>query len=128
MKNSEREKVKLTHTETRGQKIDESKMNELRQIKKKYDEGAVAEDQLLSPFDRVLLSSFQKDRMQLERLIIITNQGRRIMGEKTYPKKKFKEHLEKLVSLDYLEHEEVEYEHKINQIYILTEKGKEESL
>ncbi len=126
-KKSGPEIIKLKHTKTRGQRIDKEGMEDMLKIKKDYDQQVIGDEQKLESFDRVLLSSFQKDRMTLERLLIITNQSRAVMGQETYTKKRIKDHLDKLVDLEYLEHQEVTYENQTNDVYILTEKGKEES-
>src|SRR6056297_3266374 len=94
-KKSGPEIIKLKLTKTRGQRIDKEGMEDMLKIKKDYDQQVIGDEQKLESFDRVLLSSFQKDRMTLERLLIITNQSRAVMGQETYTKKRIKDHLDK---------------------------------
>ncbi len=127
-KKFEREMPELKSVKTRGQRIDQEEMSRLQALKAMANEESMKEEQQLEPFDRVILSSFQKPRMQLERLWIITNQSRQIMGEEPYPQEKIKTHCDKLVILGYLEYQAVEFEKKTNHVYILTDKGKEEAM
>ena len=48
------------------------------------------------------------------------------MGMELYKQEEIKEILDNLVKLGYLKYEVVEYESKINDVYILTELGEEQ--
>ena len=117
--------VNLTHVETKKQKVDYRGMGDILSQKKKYDEQQQFKQKLTSD-EQAILTSFQKNRMLLDRIWIITNQSRIQMGLNGYKREDLKEILDNLVKLGYLNYEVVEYESKINDVYILTELGKEQ--
>ena len=117
--------VNLTHVETKKQKVDYRGMGDILSQKKKYDEQQQFK-QKLTTNEQAILTSFQKNRMLLDRIWIITNQSRIQMGLNGYKREDLKEILDNLVKLGYLNYEVVEYESKINDVYILTEFGKEQ--
>ncbi len=117
--------VNLTHVETKKQKVDYRGMGDILSQKKKYDEQQQFKQKLTTD-EQAILTSFQKNRMLLDRIWIITNQSRIQMGLNGYKREDLKEILDNLVKLGYLNYEVVEYESKINDVYILTELGKEQ--
>ncbi len=117
--------VNLTHVETKKQKVDFSNMVDVLSQKEAYDEQQQFRKKLTAD-EQSILTSFQKKRMLLDRIWIITNQSRIQMGMELYKQKKIKEILDSLVKLGYLTYELVEYDSKINDVYILTELGKEQ--
>ena len=117
--------VNLTHVETKKQKVDFSDMVDVLSQKEAYDEQQQYR-QKLTAAEQSILTSFQKKRMLLDRIWIITNQSRIQMGMELYKQEEIKEILDNLVKLGYLKYEVVEYESKINDVYILTELGKEQ--
>jgi DNA-binding MarR family transcriptional regulator len=120
-----KEFVNLTHVETKKQEIDSAELSGLMAVKKNYDAEVTAKFNLTAE-DRSILSSFQKKRMMFERLWIIVNQARTQMGLTPIKQTDIKQKLDDLVEAGFLDHEEVEYEQKKNDVYILTEKGEEE--
>ncbi len=117
--------VSLTHVETKKQKVDYRGMGDILSQKKNYDEQQQFK-QKLSTDEQTIMTSFQKKRMLLDRIWIITNQSRIQMGLDAYKREKLKEILDNLVKMGYLKNEVVEYESKINDVYILTELGEEQ--
>jgi len=117
--------VNLTHVETKKQKVDYRGMGDILSQKEKYDEQQQFKQKLTTD-EQAILTSFQKNRMLLDRIWIITNQSRIQMGLNGYKREDLKEILDNLVKLGYLNYEVVEYESKINDVYILTELGKEQ--
>jgi len=120
-----KEFVNLTHVETKKQQVDTTELSGLMAVKKNYDAEVTAKFNLTAE-DRAILSSFQKKRMMLERVWIIVNQSRTQMGLSPIKLSDIKQELDDMVKAGFLDHEEVEYEQKKNDVYILTEKGEEE--
>lgn len=120
-----KEFVNLTHVETKKQQVDTNELSGLMAVKKNYDAEVTAKFNLTAE-DRAILSSFQKKRMMLERVWIIVNQSRTQMGLSPIKLSDIKQELDDMVKAGFLDHEEVEYEQKKNDVYILTEKGEEE--
>ncbi len=117
--------VNLTHVETKKQKVDYRGMIDILSQKEKFDEQQQFREKL-SADEQAILTSFNKNRMLLDRIWIITNQSRIQMGMELYKQEEIKEILDNLVKLGYLSYEVVQYESKINDVYILTELGKEQ--
>ena len=129
-KNKEKSKlakdfVNLTHVETKKQKVDYKGMVDILSQKENYDEQQQFRKKLTTD-EQAIMTSFQKDRMMLDRIWIITNQSRIQMGLDGYRRDKLKEILDNLVDMGYLKYEAVQYESKFNDVYILTELGKEQ--
>jgi len=117
--------VNLTHVETKKQTVDFSDMVDVLSQKEAYDEQQQFRKKL-NAAEQSILTSFQKKRMLLDRVWIITNQSRIQMGLELYKQEEIKEILDNLVKLGYLKYEVIEYESKINDVYILTELGEEQ--
>ena len=117
--------INLTHVETKKQKVDYRGMGDILSQKEKYDEQQQFRKKLTTD-EQAILTSFQKNRMLLDRIWIITNQSRIQMGLDGYKRENLKGILDNLVKLGYLKYEVVEYESKINDVYILTELGEEQ--
>lgn len=129
-KNKEKSKlakdfVNLTHVETKKQKVDYKGMVDILSQKENYDEQQQFRKKLTTD-EQAIMTSFQKDRMLLDRIWIITNQSRIQMGLDGYKREQLKEILDNLVDMGYLKYEAVQYESKFNDVYILTELGKEQ--
>ena len=117
--------VNLTHVKTKKQKVDYRGMGDILSQKEKYDEQQQFKQKLTTD-EQAILTSFQKNRMLLDRIWIITNQSRIQMGLDGYKRENLKKILDNLVKLGYLKYEAIEYESKFNDVYILTELGKEQ--
>ena len=117
--------VNLTHVETKKQKVDYRGMGDILSQKKNYDEQQQFKQRLTTD-EQAIMTSFQKKRMLLDRIWIITNQSRIQMGLDAYKRENLKNILDNMVKLGYLNYEIVEYESKINDVYILTELGEEQ--
>jgi len=117
--------VNLTHVETKKQKVDYKGMVDILSQKENYDEQQQFRKKLTTD-EQAIMTSFQKDRMLLDRIWIITNQSRIQMGMEGYKREQLKEILDNLVEMGYLKYEAVQYESKFNDVYILTELGKEQ--
>ena len=122
-----KEFVDLVHVDTKKQIVDKSDMADMLNVKKEFDAQAENVDTLTSD-DRSLLSSFQKKRMMLDRLYIIMNQSRKMLGMELFKRDEIKEMLDSMVFSGYLDYKAIEYEGKTNEVYILTEKGEDEIL
>lgn len=120
-----KEFVNLTHVETKKQKVDYKGMVDILSAKEAFDEQQQFREKL-TPDEQAILTSFQKKRMLMDRIWIIVNQSRIQMGLDAYKLDDLKQMLDRLVDLGYLKYEAVEYESKINDVYILTELGKEQ--
>ncbi len=117
--------VNLTHVETKKQEVDYKGMVDILSQKESYDKQQQFRKKLTND-EQAILTSFQKNRMLLDRIWIITNQSRIQMGMEGYKREKLKEILDNLVDMGYLKYEAVQYESKFNDVYILTELGKEQ--
>jgi len=117
--------VNLTHVETKKQTVDYSGMIDILSQKEKYDEQQQFRKKL-NIDEQAIMTSFQKKRMLLDRIWIITNQSRIQMGLDGYKRENLKEILDNLVKMGYLKYEAVQYESKFNDVYILTELGEEQ--
>ena len=117
--------VNLTHVETKKQKVDYKGMVDILSQKESYDEQQQFRKKLTND-EQAIMTSFQKNRMLLDRIWIITNQSRIQMGMDGYKREQLKEILDNLVEMGYLKYEAVQYESKFNDVYILTELGKEQ--
>ena len=117
--------VNLTHVETKKQKVDYKGMVDILSQKEAYDEQQQFRKKLTTD-EQAIMTSFQKKRMLLDRIWIITNQSRIQMGLDGYKRENLKEILDNLVDMGYLKYEAVQYESKFNDVYILTELGKEQ--
>lgn len=133
-KSSEKEKdkkaakdfVNLTHVETQKQKVDKEALTKVLNFQaEKTTLGA--SPPILTADDRVILGSFLKKRMQLDRVWITFNQTRSQMGKEPMKRVELKVRLDELVKLGYMTWEEVEYDNIKNDVYILTEKGEMEN-
>ena len=120
--------VSLKHVETKKQDIDEEEVSKLRDFQEAAEKELGITHEKLSTEENSILASFLKTRMILQRIFITLNQSRNMMGLEVISEKDLKKHLEHLVKLDYMTYEEVDYQDKINEVYILTEKGKEATL
>ena len=117
--------VNLTHVETKKQKVDYDGMVDILSQKEAYDEQQQFRKKLTTD-EQAIMTSFQKKRMLLDRIWIITNQSRIQMGLDGYKRENLKEILDNLVKMGYLKYEAVQYESKFNDVYILTELGEEQ--
>ncbi|MHA1474831.1 MAG: hypothetical protein ACTSRX_09785 [Promethearchaeota archaeon] len=117
--------VNLTHVETKKQKVDYKGMVDILSQKEAYDEQQQFRKKLTTD-EQAIMTSFQKKRMLLDRIWIITNQSRIQMGLDGYKRENLKKILDNLVDMGYLTYEAVQYESKFNDVYILTELGKEQ--
>ena len=117
--------VNLTHVETKKQKVDYDGMVDILSQKEAYDEQQQFRKKLNTD-EQAIMTSFQKKRMLLDRIWIITNQSRIQMGLDGYKRENLKEILDNLVKMGYLKYEAVQYESKFNDVYILTELGEEQ--
>jgi len=117
--------VSLTHVETKKQKVDYDGMVDILSQKEAYDEQQQFRKKLNTD-EQAIMTSFQKKRMLLDRIWIITNQSRIQMGLDGYKRENLKEILDNLVKMGYLKYEAVQYESKFNDVYILTELGEEQ--
>jgi len=117
--------VNLTHVETKKQKVDYKGMVDILSQKEAYDEQQQFRKKLTTD-EQAIMTSFQKKRMLLDRIWIITNQSRIQMGLDGYKRENLKKILDNLVDMGYLKYEAVQYESKFNDVYILTELGKEQ--
>jgi len=87
-KNKEKSKsakdfVNLTHVETKKQKVDYKGMVDILSQKENYDEQQQFRKKLTTD-EQAIMTSFQKNRMLLDRIWIITNQSRIQMGMDGY--------------------------------------------
>jgi len=117
--------VNLTHVETKKQKVDYKGMVDILSQKEAYDEQQQFRKKLNTD-EQAIMTSFQKKRMLLDRIWIITNQSRIQMGLDGYKRENLKGILDNLVKMGYLKYEAVQYESKFNDVYILTELGEEQ--
>ena len=117
--------VSLTHVETKKQKVDYDGMVDILSQKEAYDEQQQFRKKLNTD-EQAIMTSFQKKRMLLDRIWIITNQSRIQMGLDGYKRENLKEIFDNLVKMGYLKYEAVQYESKFNDVYILTELGEEQ--
>ncbi|MBA7579871.1 hypothetical protein ES708_21751 [subsurface metagenome] len=117
--------VNLTHVETKKQKVDYKGMVDILSQKEAYDEQQQFRKKLTTD-EQAIMTAFQKTRMLLDRIWIITNQSRIQMGLDGYKRENLKKFLDNLVDMGYLKYEAVQYESKFNDVYILTELGKEQ--
>jgi DNA-binding MarR family transcriptional regulator len=123
-KQSARDLVNLTHVETQKQKVDRESLADLMNLQQDVDSQQVGLDQE----DHIILGAFEKKRLMLERVWIIVNEARVQMGMEPIKQSDIKVKLDALVDNGYLTHEEVEYDNQTNDVYILTDKGKDEIL
>ena len=117
--------VNLTHVETKKQKVDYKGMVDILSQKEAYDEQQQFRKKLTTD-EQAIMTSFQKKRMLLDRIWIITNQSSIQMGLDGYKRDNLKKILDNLVKMGYLKYEAVQYESKFNDVYILTELGEEQ--
>ena len=120
-----REKPNLTHVETKKQTVDKTAIADILAVKQQYDAKHTLE-QPLSPIEFAILSAFQKKRLLLDRIWIIVNQSRTSLGLEPISRTIMRETLTGLCDKDLLEHLNMKYEGKINEVYLITEKGSEE--
>ena len=116
------EKLNLKHVETKKQTVDRKAIADLLAVQQQYDANHRLE-QSLSPIEFTTISAFQKKRMLLDRIWIFVNQSQTSLGGEPISRKKMQEILAGLCSKGYLEPIHVEYEGKINDVFLLTEKG-----
>ena len=121
----DRVELKKIDTTKQRQEVDEEKISQLMEEKRKADEILKEEDAKLNPLHRMILTSFQKDRMILLQLIIVINQTRKVMGQGLFTEETVKAHCDELVEWGFCTHQSVEFQGKTNEVYIITDKGKE---
>ena len=114
----------LTHVETKKQKVDKKAIADLLAVQQKYDANHQSEPPL-SPVEFTILSIFQKKRLLLDKIWIDVNQSQTSMGGDPISRTALQETLTGLCEKGYLEKKEVDYQGKINDVYLLTEKGKD---
>ena len=119
--------LNLTHVETKKQAVDKNAIADILAAQQRYD----AERQLkqpLSPVEFTILSAFQKKRLLLDNIWIFVNQSQTSLGGDPISRTTLQETLAGLCDKGYLEPLKVEYEGKINDVYLLTERGSNEIL
>jgi predicted transcriptional regulator len=79
----------------------------------------------LSALQAVLLQAFQKKRMDLTRLMIVVNTGRKTSGLPQLTVEEITAELDTLIHGGFLTLQLVEYEGQVNKIYVLTEEGEQ---
>ena len=112
---------------TKKQKVDKKAIADLLALQQRQDAKHKSE-QPLSPVEFTVLSAFQKKRLLLDKIWIFVNQSQTALGGEPISRKKVQEILDGLCGRGYLEPIKVEYEGKINDVYLLTEKGSNEIL
>jgi len=117
-----RDKVKLTHIETKKRTLDPESMNIARKIKEKV----ITHDSFekLSNDEKTIIDSIQDKRMFLTRIAIIANQSRIPLGKDPFKKADLEEILDKLISKGYVETQIV----GDKRVYFLSERGKDKIL
>jgi len=117
-----KDKVKLTHVETKKQKIDDETVNLAKGIKDKV----ITRDSYskLSNDEITIIESIQDKRMFLHRIALIANQSRVPLGKEPFKKADLEEILSNLISKGYVTSETV----KDGRVYYLTERGRERIL
>jgi len=123
-KKTTREIPTLTHVETKKQKVDKKAISDLLAVQQQYDANHQSEPPL-SPVEFTILSIFQKKRLLLDKIWIDVNQSQTSMGGDPISRTALQETLTGLCEKGYLEKKEVDYQGKINDVYLLTEKGKD---
>lgn len=118
--------VNLTHVETHKQKVDKEALAKVLNFQAEKSTQSAAPS-ILTADDRVILGSFLKKRMQLDRIWITFNQTRSQMGQEPMKRVELKVRLDELVKLGYMTWEEIEYDNQKSDVYILTEKGEAEN-
>lgn len=73
--------------------------------------------------ERTVIDCFRKPRLILERIYIIFNQTRNMLGKEVMKEKDLREILENLSKKGYITIEKFEYEGKEKEAFILTELG-----
>ena len=114
----------LTHVETRKQQVDQNKIAKLLAEQQKLEDQK-QQNLGVSGDEKSILTAFEKDRMLLDRIWIIVNQSRTMMGLDPYKRDLLKAKLDELVEKDLLSHQQVEYDRQVNDVYILTDLGKD---
>lgn len=122
-----REAVNLTHVETQKQQVDKAKLANLLSLQQQRN-AQTTQAKTLSPDQQTILRSFQKDRLLLDRIWIIVNQTRQSLALEPLKRVEVKDLCEQLVEEGYLYFEQVTdpMTKNVNEVYILTEKGKDE--
>ena len=126
-KKKHKEMPNLTHVKTKKQTVDKKAIADLLAVQQRKD----AEHQLeqsLTPVEFTILSAFQKKRLLLDNIWIMVNQSQTSMGGDPISRTTLQETLAKLCVKGYLEKNEVDYQGKKNEVYLLTEKGSNEIL
>ncbi len=117
-----KDKVKLTHVETKKRTLDPESIN----IAKNIKERIVPHDsyEKLSSDEKTIIESIQNKRMFLTRIAIIANQSRIPLGKEPYKKAELEDILDKLISKGYVETQIV----GDKRVYFLSERGKDKIL
>lgn len=124
-----KEVVNLTHVETHKQKIDRESLADLFSLQKEKEMKGIKEQiQEIDVEDKNILMAFQKKRLLLDRIWIIVNQTRTQLNLEPIKRADLKIKLDHIVELGYLTHEEIEdsMTQKMNDVYVLTDKGQDE--
>ncbi|TFF88281.1 MAG: hypothetical protein EU550_01580 [Promethearchaeota archaeon] len=113
-----KEKVSLTHVETKKQEASQETIDLARRLKEQY----ITHDSFekLSNDEITIIESIQDKRMFLSRIAIIANQSRIPMGKEPYKKGELEDILSNLIAKGYVTSEIVGK----NRVYYLTERGK----
>jgi hypothetical protein len=114
-----KDKVKLTHIETKKRSLDPESIN----IAQKLKEQVITHDSFekLSNDEITIIESIQDKRMFLTRIAIIANQSRIPIGKEPFKKAELESILDSLISKGYIETQIV----GDKRVYFLSERGKE---
>jgi hypothetical protein len=118
-KQAARDKVHLSHIETKKRTLDPESMD----IAKKLKEKMIPRDSFekLSNDEMTIIESIQEKRMFLTRIAIIANQSRVPLGKEPFKKADLEDILDSLISKGYVKTEIV----GDKRVYYLSERGKE---
>ncbi|MEJ2277495.1 MAG: hypothetical protein P8Y70_07070 [Candidatus Lokiarchaeota archaeon] len=113
-----KEKVNLTHVETKKQEASQETID----LAKRLKEQVITHDSFekLSNDELTIIESIMNKRMFLSRIAIISNQSRVPMGKEPFKKAELEEILSNLIAKGYIASEIVGN----NRVYYLTERGK----
>jgi len=126
-KKKPREMPNLTHVKTKKQTVDIKAIANLLKVQQRKDAEHKLE-QALTSVEFTILSAFQKKRLLLDNIWIMVNQSQTSMGGDPISRITLQETLAELCVKGYLEKNEVDYQGKINEVFLLTEKGSDEIL
>ncbi|MBD3350127.1 MAG: hypothetical protein GF364_01420 [Candidatus Lokiarchaeota archaeon] len=100
-----------------------STLEEALQAKLAQEKKLLGQD--LTSEQRDIIDCFEKPRMVLQRIFIIYNQTRRMMGIELIKENAIRKHLDALEQNGYITIEKFEYQGQQKEAFLLTEKGKQ---